>query len=119
MSTTREAQELHASGRTTEALVLLFNAVGAPDGGAPRQEERQLLARLLDGVALHSGNDVIQRVLLALLQDAAIDAQQIARAAIGLLVASPEFVALDAWAHFEQRNPTTFWGMYQFFVEKR
>lgn len=98
MSTTREALALHAAGRTTDALILLFNAVGVTDRAHPAHEEKQLLAQLLEGVALNSGNDVIHRVLLELLQDTAIDAQQVARAALGLVVASPEFVALERWS---------------------
>ncbi len=27
--------------------------------------------------------------------------------------------SLDAWERFEQRHPSTFWGMYQCSVEKR
>jgi len=98
MSTTRGALALHAASRTTDALILLFNAVGVPDRAHPAHEEKQLLAQLLDGVALNSGNDVIHRVLLELLRDTAIDAQQVARAALGLVVASPEFVALERWS---------------------
>jgi len=98
MSTTREALALHAAGRTTDALILLFNAIGVSDRAHSAHEERQLLAQLLEGVALNSGNHVIQRVLLELLQDSAIDAQQVARAAIGLVVASPEFAALEQFS---------------------
>ncbi len=98
MSTTREALALHAAGRTTDALILLFTVVGVPDRVHPAHEEKQLLAQLLEGVALNSGNDVIHRVLLELLQDAAIDAQQVARATIGLIMASPEFAALERWS---------------------
>lgn len=96
MSTTRDALALHSAGRTTDALISLFNAVGDPNR-ASTAEERQLLAQLLDGVSLDSGNDVIHRVLLDMLADPAIDAQHIARAALGLIVSSAEFAALEAW----------------------
>ncbi len=98
MSTTREALALHAAGRTTDALLLLFNAVGVPERATPAHEEKQLLAQLLEGVELHTGDDVIHRVLIELLQDPHIDAQQVARATMGLLVASPEFAALERWS---------------------
>jgi SAM-dependent methyltransferase len=98
MSTTRDALDLHAAGRTTDALILLFNALGAPNRAFPAAEEKQLLAQLLEGVALNSGNEVIHRVLLDLLQDATIDAQQIARAVLGLLESTPEFAALERWS---------------------
>ncbi len=97
MSTTREALALHAAGRTTEALVLLFDAVGGASQPSASSDMRQLLAQLLEGVSLDSGNAVIHRVLLELLADPAIDAQQVARAALGLIMASPEFTALEGW----------------------
>ena len=101
MSTTRDALALHAAGRTADALVLLFDAVGAAAGapdGTRAAEHRQLLAQLLEGVSLDSGNAVIHRVLRELLGDHAVDVQQVARAALGLVMASPEFAALEAWS---------------------
>lgn len=96
MSTTRDALALHAAGRTSDALILLFDAVAEPER-AHAAQERQLLAQLLEGVSLDTANAVIHGVLHELLRDPAIDAQHIARAALGLIVASPEFAALDAW----------------------
>lgn len=98
MSSTRDALALHAVGRTTEALSLLFDALGAPNRSLPVAEEKQLLAQLLEGVALTSGNDVIHRVLLELLHDTAIDTQQVARATLGLIEASAEFAVLEQWS---------------------
>ncbi len=102
MSITREALALYAAGRATDAIILLFNAIGEPDRMHPAAEERQLcmqlLSQLLEGVSLDSGNAVVHRVLLELLDNRSVDAQHIARAALGLIVASPEFAALERWS---------------------
>ena len=96
MSNTQEALALHTAGRTTEALILLFNAIGAAPSQSPAMaEERLLLASLLDGVALNSGNAVVFHVLLELLRDPQVDPQSIARAVLGLLAVHGAFQALE------------------------
>lgn len=96
MSNTQEALALHTAGRTTEALILLFNAIGAAPSQSPAvAEERLLLASLLDGVALNSGNAVVFHVLLELLRDPQVDPQSIARAVFGLLAVHGAFRVLE------------------------
>lgn len=82
------ALTLHAEGRTNEALVLLFNAVGAQPTHAPL---RLLLATLLQGVVLGSGNVLVREVLRLLLSDKDVSAQSIAGAVLGLVKSDPAF----------------------------
>lgn len=91
----QRAVELHAAGRTTDALVLLFNTVADPARTVPAADEKQLLAALLEGVVLNSGNAVIHDVLVQLLHDPLIDAQQVTRAVLGLITATPQFAVVE------------------------
>ncbi len=86
MTTPAAALALHAAGKTTEALIGLFDAIGSqPSQSAATAEHRRTLATLLEGVALTSGNAAVFHGLLELLRDPQVDAQGVARAVLGLL----------------------------------
>lgn len=72
----------NASGRKSDALVLLFNAVAAQPSATPL---RLQLASMLQGVALQTGNELVREVLRLLCTDEAIDAQSLAGAVLGLI----------------------------------
>lgn len=85
------ALTLNADGRTGDALVLLFTAVAAQ----PAQESlRYLLASMLQGVGLQSGNEVVRQVLRLLITDPHVNAQSIAGAVLGLVAAELDLPAL-------------------------
>ncbi len=86
------AMTLNAAGRTNEALVLLFNAVAAQPTHAPL---RALLATMLRGVALGSGNVLVREVLRLLVADSEISAQSLAGAVLGLLKHDAAFIAVQ------------------------
>jgi SAM-dependent methyltransferase len=97
MTTPQDALALHSAGRTADALIQLFNAIG----GAPSQdpavaEHRLVLASLLEGVALTSGNAVVFHGLLELLRDPQVDPQAVARAVLGLLSSHGAYTALES-----------------------
>ncbi len=85
------ALTLNADGKKDEALILLFNAVATQPTVAPL---RQLLATLLQGVSLQSGNVLVREVLRLLLSDAQVSAQALAGAVLGLCRHEAYFVAL-------------------------
>lgn len=85
------ANTFNAAGRTSEALVLLFNSVAAqPTEAALRLQ----LAAMLNGVALHAGNELVREVLRLLCTDDAISAQSLAPAILGLVKGSSYFQSL-------------------------
>lgn len=87
------ATALQQAGRLEEALVMLFEAVAAsPHEGALRAR----LALSLQGVSLGSGNPLVRSVLLTLCRDAAISAQALSSAMLGLVKGTPAFAALQA-----------------------
>lgn len=96
MITPTDALALHAAGKTTEALVGLFNAIGSqPSQSEATAEHRRTLASLLEGVALTSGNAAVFHGLLELLRDPLVDAQSVARAVLGLLGVHGAFQLLE------------------------
>lgn len=96
MTTPRDALALHAAGKTTDALIALFNAIGShPSQSAATAEHRRTLASLLEGVALTSGNAAVFHGLLELLRDPQVDAQSVARAVLGLLGVHGAFQMLE------------------------
>jgi len=96
MTTPTDALALHAAGKTTEALVGLFNAIGSqPSQSEATAEHRRTLASLLEGVALTSGNAAVFHGLLELLRDPQVDAQSVARAVLGLLGVHGAFQLLE------------------------
>lgn len=84
---------LDAAGRKQDALVLLFDAVGAPHATVAM---RRVLATLLDGVALGTADATVRAVLLSLLLDRGIAAQAIAGAVLGLITHSVAYLAVRA-----------------------
>lgn len=99
MSDIQEALALHAAGRTSDALILLFNAIAGTTSLSPdRAGHRGALASMLEGVALTSGNEVVERVLGDLLRDAEVDPQLVARSVIGILSSRPSYSRLEQLA---------------------
>lgn len=88
---TNLAMTLAASGARQDALLLLFNAVAAD---AQHATQRQLLAGLLEDVALTSGNALVRHVLRVLCLDEAISTQSLAGAVLGLFKGSDAFPPL-------------------------
>ena len=74
------AQTLHAQGRVSEALILLFDAA---ESQPAHQPVRHLLASMLNGVALGSATPLVRAVLLQLCTDDSINTQSIAGAVLG------------------------------------
>jgi SAM-dependent methyltransferase len=96
MTTPRDALALHAAGKTTDALIGLFNAIaGQPSQSPAAAEHRYTLASLLEGVTLTSGNATVFHGLLELLRDPLVDAQSVARAVLGLLSVHGAFQLLE------------------------
>lgn len=85
------ALTLNAEGRKSDALVLLFTAVAAQPAQASL---RYLLASMLQGVGLQSGNEVVRQVLRLLITDPHVNAQSIAGAVLGLVAAELDLSAL-------------------------
>lgn len=86
------ALSLHTLGRAEDALVLLFTAISEKRANPAL---RQLLARLLQNVVLHTGNALVTQVLIDLCRDEQIPTQQLASALLGLIKGLPDFADLQ------------------------
>ncbi len=90
------ATTLHAEGRLTDALSLLFEAVAVSPGSAPL---RHLAGSLLDGVVLHTASSNARRVLQLLCTDDQIGSQSLAGSVLGLLASEASFLVVQRVVH--------------------
>lgn len=100
----------NASGRKSDALVLLFNAVAAQPTATPL---RLHLASMLQGVALQTGNELVREVLRLLCTDQAIAAQSLAGAVLGLIKGSAAYQSLYSCVQRGEQSFDAAWDALQ------